>query len=466
MFYCKNGLDFTLDQGLGRLRSAAPGRKVPQARHRFAPFFTLSLVGMVVIASARMPFPDDPCLSPPAICDPRIAFLHPDGVLFVTGAPSLPGSTDPAGFIGVWRDYAEAKPYVFGRRIFTHTDVGHCLLRLETLFSVDRNEFTTASAILNDSVNWALVAPPDTTSWLLATRGQIATMLGFDVSDITDPNDLLADDDKDGDLDTDDECGDVIGGGGVPVNFEFAPTSEITLDDLTRELGLGIDCCDADDCCDNDGDCSANEHCVDGECFPDECHGDEDCPEGQHCENGECVHDPCSDPGECAPGQECVDGECKDDCDDEGDCDAGDTCDDGYCEDCPGECCDAGDCDDGNDCTMDYCRNGKCKHPAKNCNDENPCTNDFCDFGTCHHPDKCYDGNPCTEDDCDMQTGQCSYTCLDCEECPDEGLCDGCTCVTPSCDLEFSVEPELACSGDVVEVTLTTRCNPDCGSGS
>lgn len=150
--------------------------------------------------------------------------------MFVTGAPSLPGSTDPAGFIGVWRDYAEAKPYVFGRRIFTHTDVGHCLLRLETLFSVDRNEFTTASAILNDSVNWALVAPPDTTSWLLATRGQIATMLGFDVSDITDPNDLLADDDKDGDLDTDDECGDVIGGGGVPVNFEFAPTSEITLD--------------------------------------------------------------------------------------------------------------------------------------------------------------------------------------------------------------------------------------------
>ena len=383
------------------------------------------LLGLTLLTPVA--YPDDPCLTPPAPCDPRICFAHPEGFLFVTAAPPAP-STSPTGYVAVWRDFAEAKPYVFARRVFTHTDLGHAILRLETLLSVDRAAFTSGSTTLLDSVNWALADAPDATTWAVATRGQIATVLGFGPGDISDPLVLLADDDDDGGLDVDDECGEAENGNGVPVSHEFTDTSLLSLDDLARELGQGIDCCDEEACCDDDGDCGPGEHCVEGECYADECDDENcppgqpgcECPPGQHCEGGECVTGPCDDDGDCAPGQGCVNGDCT--CEDDDDCPSGDACVDGVCEDCPGECCDNADCDDGNPCTGDYCRRGEC---------HNPC------------------GNDCIE--CTIEGGGGSF-----------GYCIDCICNFVVCDLSIAEAPDTVCAGSVLELVIQAACLPDC----
>ncbi|MBE7455009.1 MAG: hypothetical protein HS102_00005, partial [Planctomycetia bacterium] len=46
----------------------------------------------------------------------------------------------------------------------------------------------------------------------------------------------------------DDECGEAENGNGVPVSHEFTDTNLLSLDDLARELGQGIDCCDEEAC--------------------------------------------------------------------------------------------------------------------------------------------------------------------------------------------------------------------------
>ncbi|GJQ40472.1 MAG: hypothetical protein JETCAE02_28840 [Anaerolineaceae bacterium] len=247
----------------------------------------------------------------------------------------------------------------------------------------------------------------------------------------------------------------------------------MSLDDLARELGQGIDCCDEEACCDDDGDCGPGEHCVEGECYENECDDENcppgqpgcECPPGQHCEGGECVTGPCDDDGDCAPGQECVDGDCT--CDDDDDCPSGDACADGLCEDCPGECCDNADCDDGNPCTMDVCSRGECNHFPKNCDDHNVCTDDHCNpiDGSCYHTPSSYcdDDNPCTEDECDPVTGECTHTCDECADCP-YGLCFGCECETTNCDVNISAEPSTVCWGSPVELTIGTSCDPACGS--
>ncbi|MCC7293424.1 MAG: hypothetical protein IT449_15295 [Phycisphaerales bacterium] len=389
-------------------------------------------------------------------------------MLFVTGAPPLPGTSPPASWVAVWRDYDDAQPYVFARRIYTHTDLGHALLRLETLLGVDRAQFTSNSSLLADSVTLALAAPPDATTWPLATHGQIAVALGFDASDISDPTFLLADDDHGGDLDSEDECHNNSFTTGMESDYGFMPTELLTLDDLAIELTYGTDCCGTSACCDNTGQCGQNQHCADGECVPDECNGPGDCPDGSHCEGGECVDDPCSGSGECPPGQECIGGECEKRCDGDDDCPSGDECVGGVCEDCPGVCCDAADCGDGNYCTIDSCSNGACYHFMKNCSEGDKCTDDHCDplTGNCDHTAKCDDENPCTIDTCDPETGVCTHSCLDdCTACED-GLCVLCGCVEAGCSVTLDVEPQEVCSGGILEVTLVAECHPDCGNGA
>ncbi len=412
-------------------------------------------------------YPDDPCLTPPAICDPRIRFFHDDGILFVTAAPPLPGTSPPDSFVAVWRDHADAKPYVFGRRIYTHTDLGHALLRLEINHGVNRAQFTSNSSLLADAVTLALAAPPDATDWPLATHGAIAVALDFDPADISDPSFLLADDDHGGDLDTEDECHNNSFTTGTDGDYEFAPTELLTLDDLAIELTYGTDCCGTSDCCDNNSQCGQNQHCADGECVPDECNGPGDCPEGSHCEGGECVDDSCNGSGECPPGQECIGGQCEKPCNGDGDCPSGNECVGGVCEDCPGVCCDNGDCDDDALCTLDQCRDGGCRHRYKNCTDGDKCTDDYCNpqNGQCEHVANYDDDNPCTLDQCDPETGAATHTCLDdCTTCED-GFCLACACEAAYCNASMSIEPAQVCTNEVFELRLALECYPDCESG-
>lgn len=242
------------------------------------------------------------------------------------------------------------------------------------------------------------------------------------------------------------------------------------------------DPCTADACangaCVNQPICAPEQLCCEGTCCnqqvpPEPCCGP--VPSLQCC-GAACCYGICINDDECCTGKVCpspsgIGDICCDECDS---CSPTTGC-------CSGAVCPNGVCcaDDDDVCTLDQCEcvdppdctAFTCSHPPA-CYDNNPCTSDICTPAACGDvtctfslltdvpcPD---DGNECTDDIC--VNGFCTHPWWpDCTACSDD-WCIGNVCVPSSCT--FWINPETACPGSMVELSLFGTCSPACDTMS
>ena len=318
-------------------------------------------------------------------------------------------------------------------------------------------------------------------------------------------NDLLPDDDTDGDgipdSQDDDDDGDGIpddkdgGFSPSPVGDGFGELVNSCPLPCDKYCGNGIcDVCDCicmcydnDNCnceCNNDGVCDSwedQENCAD--CG--ECQTDEDCEEGEECIEGKCVWSgkfECQTDEDCENGEKCCSNSCSDLNSDENNCGSCGT----QCE--ANEGCIDGFCTKNVQCGNKVCESGECETCPADCEplDENCvciCGNDVCESrysdpldpgsgygeiiiqpgssGSAGSSGSGSSGQQGQGYDCDETCKSCEEDCGACQCSCGDGYCNRDKgCEETSCNPEDNNEGKNCCNSDCVGELPTTVVTP------
>jgi len=433
--------------------------------------------------------------------DMKIRVNTQEGIFLVYDA-ALPDDAvrAKAGFLAYWNDYASQRFYLFGRLVFTTTDVGHALLNLKRDLGIDADALAAkdaamGSSTLDTALADALSALEDGTTWEPASDALAMSIMGFA------PDEGLADWEM-----TPSETR-YINVCGIVYKSILPPILPPPPDPLPKEVlmlavraacpGGCIGPCCYISCA--DGTTCTSDVCINAHCRHSAtneglgCESDENICTRDICSDGACIHVPANEGASCdIDNNICTDGRC-----DRGVCadflmgppvgdgtpcpDDGNPCTDDVCL---GTVCDhppvgsQAPCpDDGKFCTEDYCVGSVCVHPNKTHNspcpdDGNPCTDDRCYGDECIHPPNdapCEDdGNPCTDDVC--ESSQCTHP-ANSVECEDDGnVCTDDVCSDFICTHPANSAPCYDGDPCTVDDTCSERVcvgtPKDCGDGN